>query len=181
MAWLRAYAGMGQAAATTQSLVVGQPGFAAGLAVLADKARLDTWRTYRRVRALDAMAEYDPHTVASAHFGFYNGAIRGLKAAPPRVEQVILMVGGRTGGLPLGETLARCSSPKPSRRWHSRASWRWWPTSSWRCSAASTTAWRPLPSAGRTFTSTVTSFKECGKLTSRDTNSWALSKARAAP
>ena len=105
VAWLRAYAGMGQAAATTQSLIVGQPGFAAGLAVLADKARLDTWRTYLRVRALDAMAEYGSHTMVSAHFDFYNGAIRSLKAAPPRVEQVILMVGGRTGGLPLGQTL----------------------------------------------------------------------------
>ena len=121
VAWLQAYAGMGQAAATTQSLIVGQPGFAAGLAVLARNAPLDTWRTYLRVRALDAMAEYGPQSVASAHFDFYSGAIRGLKAAPPRVEQVVLMVGGRTGGLPLGETLgevfvARAFSPLAQQR-----------------------------------------------------------------
>jgi len=99
--WLQAYAGLGE----SQMLIVGQPGFATGLAALAEKAPLDTWRTYLRVRALDAVAEYGPQPVAQAHFDFYSGAIRGLKAAPPRVEQVILMVGGRTGGSPLGETL----------------------------------------------------------------------------
>ena len=133
--WLQAYigsdtgkdtgmnTGMSQGAATTQTqtLIVGQPGFAAGLAALAEKAPLDTWRTYLRVRALDAVAEYGPQPVASAHFDFYSGAIRGLKAAPPRVEQVILMVGGRTGGSPLGETLgevfvAKAFSPLAQQR-----------------------------------------------------------------
>ena len=106
--WLQAYFGPGSlspSAALTQRLIVGQPGFAQGLATLAEKAPLDTWRTYLRVRALDAVAEYGPQAVAQAHFDFYQGAIRGLRAAPPRVEQVILMIGGRTGGSPLGETL----------------------------------------------------------------------------
>ena len=115
--WLQAYAGLGE----TQTLIVGQPGFATGLAALAEKAPLNTWRTYLRVRALDAVAEYGPQPVAQAHFDFYSGAIRGLKTAPPRVEQVILMVGGRTGGSPLGETLgevfvAKAFSPLAQQR-----------------------------------------------------------------
>ena len=119
--WLQTYAGLGQGVAPTQTLIVGQPGFAAGLAALAEKAPLDTWRTYLRVRALDAVAEYGPQPVASAHFDFYSRAIRGLKAAPPRIEQVILMVGGRTGGSPLGETLgevfvAKAFSPLAQQR-----------------------------------------------------------------
>ena len=120
-AWLAAYASLDQTAATTQRLIVGQPGFAAGLATLADKAPLDTWRTYLRVRALEAVAEFGPQAVAQAHFDYQQGAIRGLKAAPPRVEQVILMIGGRTGGSPLGETLgelfvAKAFSPLAQQR-----------------------------------------------------------------
>ena len=116
-AWLQAYAGL----AETQRLVVGQPIFATGLAALADKAPLDTWRTYLRVRALEAIAEFGPPAVAQAHFDYQQGAIRGLKAAPPRVEQVILMIGGRTGGSPLGETLgelfvAKAFSPLAQQR-----------------------------------------------------------------
>ena len=115
--WLQAYAGFGE----TQSLIVGQPGFAQGLGALAEKAPLETWRTYLRVRALDAVAEYGPKSLAAAHFDYYSVAIRGLKAAPPRVEQVILMVGGRTGGSPLGETLgevfvAKAFSPLAQQR-----------------------------------------------------------------
>ena len=116
-AWLQAYAGLGE----SQRLIVGQPGFANGLAALADQAPLDTWRTYLRVRALDAVAEYGPQAVARAHFDYYKGAIRGLKAAPPRVEEVILMVGGQYGGAPLAETLgelfvAKAFSPLAQQR-----------------------------------------------------------------
>ena len=120
-AWLRAYAGMNASTATAQTLIVGQPGFATGVAALAEKAPLDTWRTYLRVRALEAVAEFGPQAVAQAHFDYQQGAIRGLKAAPPRVEQVILMIGGRTGGSPLGETLgevfvAKAFSPLAQQR-----------------------------------------------------------------
>ncbi len=100
-AWLQAYAGLG----ANQGLIVGQPAFAQGVAALAEKAPLETWRSYLRVRALDAIAEHGPQAVAQPHFDYTQGAIRGLKAAPPRVEQLILMIGGRTGGSPLGETL----------------------------------------------------------------------------
>jgi predicted metalloendopeptidase len=100
-AWLQAYAGLG----ANQGLIVGQPAFAQGVATLAEKAPLEAWRSYLRVRALDAIAEHGPQAVAQPHFDYTQGAIRGLKAAPPRVEQLILMIGGRTGGSPLGETL----------------------------------------------------------------------------
>jgi putative endopeptidase len=104
-AWLQAYAELGMGQGTNQGLIVGQPGFAQGLAALAVNAPLEAWRSYLRVRALDAIAEHGPKAVAQPHFDYTQGAIRGLKAAPPRVEQLILMIGGRTGGSPLGETL----------------------------------------------------------------------------
>ena len=100
-AWLQAYTGQDEA----PPLVVAQPAFAQRVASLADKAPLASWRTYLRVRALDAVAEYGPQALAQAHFAYHSGAIRGLKTPPPRVEQLILMVGGRTGGSPLAETL----------------------------------------------------------------------------
>ena len=120
-AWLQAYAGPGTGMTDSQRLIVGQPAFARGLAALADKAPLDTWRSYLRVRAMDAVAEFGPPAVAQAHFDYMQGTIRGLKAAPPRVEQIILLIGGRTGGSPLGETLgelfvAQAFSPKAQQR-----------------------------------------------------------------
>jgi predicted metalloendopeptidase len=120
-AWLQAYSGLPLEAARTQPLIVGQPGFAQGLAALAEKAPLDTWRSYLRVRALDVVAEYGPPALAQAHFDYRQGAIRGLKAAPKRVDQVILMIGGPTGNLPLAETLgelfvAKAFSPLAQQR-----------------------------------------------------------------
>ena len=103
-AWLSAY-GLKAADIPTAPLVVGQTAHTRTVATLVQQAPLATWQNYLRVRVLDATAEYLTATLAQSHFDYRSGAIRGLKAAPTREEQVILMVGGQYGGSPLAETL----------------------------------------------------------------------------
>ena len=101
-AWLAAYTGPTAAPA---QLMLGQPELARTLATLLQKAPLEAWRSYLRLRLLDATAERLPKAFADAHFAFHQGVLRGLKTPPPRVETVIMSLGGRTGGSPLGQTL----------------------------------------------------------------------------
>lgn len=89
----------------TLPLVVAQPRFAQAVAQLAQNAPLDTWRHYLRVRLLDRVADLGPKTLAQASFDYNQAAVRGLKAPLPRHEQVALVISGRTGGEPMGETL----------------------------------------------------------------------------
>lgn len=86
-------------------LVLGQPEFAKALARLAEQVPLDTWRDYAALRLLDAVAPHGPAKIAQSHFDYNEGAQRGLRQRPPRVEEVIRQIGGRTGNLPLGQTL----------------------------------------------------------------------------
>jgi predicted metalloendopeptidase len=87
------------------ALVLGQPVFAQTLARLAQTAPLETWRTYLRVRLLDGVATHGPRSVADSHFQYHEATLRGLRAAPPRHEELVMAIGGRTGGSPLGQTL----------------------------------------------------------------------------
>ncbi len=102
-AWQRAYTGQD----TARSMIVANPAVADTLAALAQDAPLEHWRSYLRLRLLDATAEKLPRALAQAHFDYRSGAIRGLKTEPPRVERVILAIGGATGGQPLGESLGQ--------------------------------------------------------------------------
>jgi predicted metalloendopeptidase len=99
--WLASYSGRPEGL----PVILGQPDFAKAVAMLAQKAPLEVWRSYLRVRLLNATAEHLPQALAQSHFDYHRGAIRGLKAAPPRVEQVILSVSGPYGGAPLSEAL----------------------------------------------------------------------------
>jgi putative endopeptidase len=86
-------------------LNVSQPAFVQAVATLAAQAPLDHWRPYLRVRLLAAVAPQGPKLLADSHFAYDGAAVRGLKAPAPRIENVILHIGGRTGGSPLGQTL----------------------------------------------------------------------------
>ncbi len=88
-------------------MVLGQPTVATALGKLAANAPIETWRNYLRVRLLDLLAPQGPQALALSHFNYVQGAQRGLKTAPPRVESVILAMGGRTGGEPLAEALGQ--------------------------------------------------------------------------
>ena len=110
-AFLTAY-GLPAADTATVPVVVGQLGHARALARLAAGAPLATWQAYLRLRVLDAVAEFGPKALAQSHFAYREVAIRGLQEAPTRAEQVILMIGGRTGGSTLGETLGELYASK---------------------------------------------------------------------
>ncbi len=102
-------------------IILGQPGFAQAMARLAETTPMATWRDYLRVRLLEAVAPHGPKVLAQSHFDYTQGAQRGVKAPPPRVEDVIQQIGGRTGGLPLGQTLgelftSRAFSPQAQAR-----------------------------------------------------------------
>ena len=102
-ALLAAYSGR----AAGVPLILGQPLFAQAVAELARDAPLATWRSYLSVRLLDATAQHLPRALAQSYFNYHSVAQRGLKAPPPRVEQVILQIGGATGGAPMGEALGQ--------------------------------------------------------------------------
>jgi len=124
--WQSLIAGYTGSAVTTPApmalvMVLDQPAFATALASLATTAPLDTWRNYLRVRLLDTVAQHGPKALTDSHFAYYSGAQRGLKAQPPRSEEVIMSIGGRTGGSPLGQALgelyaAKAFSPNAQQR-----------------------------------------------------------------
>ncbi|MDI4633976.1 M13 family metallopeptidase [Pelomonas sp. V22] len=102
-------------------VIVGQPAFMKRVAELAASTPLDTWRLYLKLRLLDATADRLPKAFASAHFDYRDATIRGLQAAPPRAEAVILAIAGRTGNLPLGLSMgevfvSKAFSPEAQKR-----------------------------------------------------------------
>lgn len=104
-----------------QRLVVGQPEFATRVARLAAETPLPVWRQYLTLRVLDTLSPRLPSTFASAAFVYRGQTLTGLQAPPPRSEDVILQIGGRTGGEPtalaLGELfVARAFSPEAQKR-----------------------------------------------------------------
>ncbi len=118
---LAGYTGEPASAEFKPPIILGQPSFAQALARLAQTAPMATWRDYLRVRLLDAVAPHGPKLIARSHFDYTQGAQRGLKTAPPRIEEVIQHIGGRTGGEPLGQTLgelftAKAFSPQAQAR-----------------------------------------------------------------
>ncbi|MDN3920869.1 M13 family metallopeptidase [Roseateles violae] len=104
-----------------ERVIVGQPAFLKRVAELAAATPIETWRSYLKLRLLDASADRLPQAFAGAHFDYREATIRGLKAAPPREESVILAIAGRTGSLPLGLTFGevfvwRAFSPEAMTR-----------------------------------------------------------------
>ncbi len=108
-------------AKTPQRLIVSQPEFATRVAQLAADTPLPVWRQYLALRVLDAVAPRLPKAFSTAVFEYRGKTITGLQAPPPRSEDVILQIGGRTGGEPvalaLGELfVARAFSPEAQKR-----------------------------------------------------------------
>ncbi|MET0207801.1 MAG: M13 family metallopeptidase [Burkholderiaceae bacterium] len=104
-----------------ERLIAAQPEFLKRVATLADTVPLATWQSYLRLRVLDNSANRLPKAFADASFDYYGATINGLQARTPRNEEVILLIGGRTGNAPLGLGLgelfvARAFSPEAQRR-----------------------------------------------------------------
>lgn len=119
--WTAFLAVLTAGAKAPQRLIVGQPEFATRVAWLAADAPLSVWRQYLSLRVLDTLSPRLPKAFSTASFEYRGKAVTGLKAPPPRSEDVILQIGGRTGGEPvalaLGELfVARAFSPEAQRR-----------------------------------------------------------------
>jgi len=104
-----------------QRFIVAQPEFATRVAKLAAEAPLEVWRRYLTLRVLDTLAPRLPKAFATAAFEYRGKTLTGLQAPPPRSEDVILQIGGRTGSEPLGLALgelfvARAFSPEAQKR-----------------------------------------------------------------
>jgi putative endopeptidase len=103
--WAGLMQGLQLPARAPARFVVGQPDFLAAVAQMAAQEDLAVWRDYLRLRLLDAFSTALPRAVADAQFAFVGQAQRGLKAPPPRPEQLIDSIGGRVGAQPLGMLL----------------------------------------------------------------------------
>jgi len=104
-----------------ERLIVAQPDFMTRVAKMADQVPLATWQTYLRVRVLENSAARLPKAFAEADFDYRGATISGLEKPMPRNEEVIQLIGGRTGGSPLGLALgelfvSKAFSPEAQRR-----------------------------------------------------------------
>lgn len=120
-AWIKALTLNGKRTDGVDRVIVGQPAFLQRVAELAASTPVSTWKTYLRVRVLDNSANRLPAIYADAAFDYYDKTITGLEQHKPREQEVIMMIGGRTGGAPLGLALgelfvARAFSPEAQRR-----------------------------------------------------------------
>ncbi|PZP27783.1 MAG: peptidase M13 [Roseateles depolymerans] len=104
-----------------ERFIVGQPEFAARVARLAADTPLPVWQRYLSLRVLDTLSPRLPKVFSEASFEYRGKTLTGLKAPTPRGEDVILQIGGRTGGEPMGLALgelfvARAFSPEAQKR-----------------------------------------------------------------
>lgn len=110
--WPALLAAYGVRGEPSRPVVVAEPAFVQAVARLAKETPIATWRSYLRVRLLDQVADHLGPPFAEAHFAYRSGAIRGLKAPLPRVEQVILAISGNFGNAPLAESLGELYASK---------------------------------------------------------------------
>lgn len=120
-AYLKALTRSDQRPGGVERLIVAQPEFMARVAQLAGKTPLATWQTYLRLRVLENSAARLPKAFADADFDYRGKTITGLETPAPRNEEVIQLIGGRTGGAPLGLALGevfvgKAFSPEAQRR-----------------------------------------------------------------
>ena len=110
-AWLRAYAGRDDL-----RLIVGETGFVRAFAKLTAEPPA-VWRSYLRVRLLDAYARRLPKPFDAAAFAYHDAAIRGLRQPLPRAERIVQAIGATAVAEGLGEIyVARAFSPKAQQR-----------------------------------------------------------------
>jgi predicted metalloendopeptidase len=120
-AMLGGYTGRSGEALAQVPLVVGQPAFVQAAARWVAETPLPVWQDYLRLRLMDAAADKLPRAVAQAHFDYRERTLRGLRAEPSRHDQLVLAIGGGTGGSPLAQTLGelfvlRAFSPRAQQR-----------------------------------------------------------------
>jgi len=103
--WAAYLRGLGLADGVTVN--VAQPAFAREVAKMAGDEPIALWRTYLRLRLLDAAAPRLPRAYVEAHFAYNSAAVLGLEKPQSRQRQVIDDISGRTGASPLAEGLGQ--------------------------------------------------------------------------
>jgi predicted metalloendopeptidase len=83
--------------------VVGQPEFMRAVAREAAQTDLAVWRDYLALRLLDQYSAGLSKPFHEAHFEYHGKAQRGQQVPAPRQERMVEVIGGRTGGSPLGQ------------------------------------------------------------------------------
>lgn len=104
-AWARASGATGDRLSADQAFMLPQPRHAQAVAQLAAEAPLSTWQTYLRVRLLDALSPWLDERFQAASFDWRERVQRGITKPNPRAEQLVYLIGGRTGWEPLAQTL----------------------------------------------------------------------------
>ena len=104
-AWARAAGVSAALLGPDQAFMLGQPRHAQAVAQLAQQAPLAAWQAYLRVRLLDGLAPWLAGDFQTAWFDFRQRELRGVTQPTPRPEQLIDLIGGRTGFEPLAQTL----------------------------------------------------------------------------
>lgn len=103
--WARASGATPERLQPDQELMLPQPRHTQAAARLAQEAPLTTWQAYLRVRLLDALAPWLDEPFQTASFDWKERVQRGITKANPRSEQLVNLIGGRTGWEPLAQTL----------------------------------------------------------------------------
>ena len=104
-AWARAAGAGADLLKPDQAFMLPQPRHAQAVAKLVQDAPLATWQTYLRVRLLDALSPWLDEPFQAASFDWRERVQRGITKPNPRGEQLINLIGGRTGWEPLAQTL----------------------------------------------------------------------------
>lgn len=107
--------------ARTPEFNVSQPAVARAFAQAVQTAPIETWRSYLRLRLIEAYAPMLPKAFEQAHLAWTEGVIRGIPTPRPRAERVIATLSGPNGSGPLGEALgelyvSKAYSPEAQRR-----------------------------------------------------------------
>jgi len=103
--WAVYLRGLGLADGATVN--VAQPAFAREVAKMAGDEPVALWRSYLRLRVIDAAAPRLPQSYVEANFAYHSKAVLGLEQPQSRARQVIDDISGRTGGSPLAEGLGQ--------------------------------------------------------------------------
>lgn len=102
-------------------VIVMQPAFARAVGDAAAQVPIAAWRTYLKLRLLDAAAPYLPRAYTDAHFAFHSRTVRGAQKPRPRADVIIDTLSGPFGQATLAEGLgeifvARAFSPAAKAR-----------------------------------------------------------------
>ena len=100
VAWSRFFEGAG--APETSFFILSQPSYAAALADVLGAFDMEAWKSYLRVRTLDAYAPYLGAAYEAAHFDFHGRALSGSDVMRPRWKRALSATEAA-----LGEALGR--------------------------------------------------------------------------